>query len=323
MNKQDDVMVGLAHVPARRYSPAMKITTVGEWVGPASPRHCSNSSALAAAWRRRQVQLHPPAGLMVGPPLGIPNIPHMHRHTHTRSHPPAGNKASIELRGPVEVKPFAPRDVPLAVARGLQGALQAAASGAGTLLPNRQLDLHQQQQQREQEAADQEPLHLAPSSTEPSTGYLLRPSGAAAPSLGGEAGLPPRHPLPSPFVETKSSTPAAAGPPLGASSSASPPPGGLPTITSAGSLGQASLSATTLSGGAGGSGQCTPTAASSWVGKAKHLRRASMQDNSSFMETLSTEPGTMLVRVTSGMNTGGGTTPSARNLRRMCACRRS
>ena len=33
MNKQEDVMVGLAHVPRRRYSPAIKITTVGEWVG--------------------------------------------------------------------------------------------------------------------------------------------------------------------------------------------------------------------------------------------------------------------------------------------------
>ncbi len=30
MNKQDEVMVGLAHVPARRYSPGIKITTVGE-----------------------------------------------------------------------------------------------------------------------------------------------------------------------------------------------------------------------------------------------------------------------------------------------------
>lgn len=30
MNKQEDVMVGLAHVPHRRYSPGIKITTVGE-----------------------------------------------------------------------------------------------------------------------------------------------------------------------------------------------------------------------------------------------------------------------------------------------------
>jgi hypothetical protein len=31
MNKQEEVMVGLAHVPNRRYSPGLKITTVGEW----------------------------------------------------------------------------------------------------------------------------------------------------------------------------------------------------------------------------------------------------------------------------------------------------
>ena len=30
MNKQEEVMVGLAHVPNRRYSPGLKITTVGE-----------------------------------------------------------------------------------------------------------------------------------------------------------------------------------------------------------------------------------------------------------------------------------------------------
>ena len=35
MNKQEEVMVGLAHVPHRRYSPGLKITTVGEWGGDA------------------------------------------------------------------------------------------------------------------------------------------------------------------------------------------------------------------------------------------------------------------------------------------------
>jgi len=33
MNKQEEEMVGLAHVPNRRYSSAIQIKTVGEWAG--------------------------------------------------------------------------------------------------------------------------------------------------------------------------------------------------------------------------------------------------------------------------------------------------
>ena len=65
-----------------------------------------------------------------------------------------------------------------------------------------------------------------------------------------------------------------------------------------------------LTPGGGGSGQGTPTAAS-FASKPKHLRRASMQDNS-LVETVATEPGTMLVRVTSGI----AASPNSRQLRR-------
>ena len=73
------------------------------------------------------------------------------------------------------------------------------------------------------------------------------------------------------------------------------------------------LGSSLSTGGLPSSGQGTPTAAASWGSKPKHLRRASMQDNS-LVETVSTEPGTMLVRVTSGVV---GPTPTSRQLRRM------
>ena len=69
------------------------------------------------------------------------------------------------------------------------------------------------------------------------------------------------------------------------------------------------------------SGSLTPTAsaaATAFASKPKHMRRASLQDNS-LVETLATEPGTMLVRVTSGVHGAAGGTPTARHsaLRRM------
>lgn len=69
-------------------------------------------------------------------------------------------------------------------------------------------------------------------------------------------------------------------------------------------------------GSAGGSGHGTPSTASA-AARARHLRRASMQEGA-FVETLASEPGTLLVRLTSAAR--GGTdqhTPTGRQLRRL------
>lgn len=62
MNKQEEVMVGLAHVPARRYSPGTKITTVGERRGCApSPTNASSSPAhmpVPSCWQASRPTPH-------------------------------------------------------------------------------------------------------------------------------------------------------------------------------------------------------------------------------------------------------------------------
>lgn len=52
MNKQDEVALGLAHVPHRQYSQGLKITTVGEWWGRCGGRAGPGAGGLGCgpAW---------------------------------------------------------------------------------------------------------------------------------------------------------------------------------------------------------------------------------------------------------------------------------
>ena len=232
--------------------------------------------------------------------------------------PPAGNKSSLELRGPVDApppRPLRPVDVPGAVAKGLHMGVRAAAAGAiaggkmgaEILMPSSGPDSPTTEE--EEAVPPQVPFHSPPSehalSAEASTGDSA--SAAEPQPGGGAASRSPAVPH-SPF-----DAPAAPG-------GAAPSPRDLRhTLSAPASAQDARLSQ--LHGPSPlGSGHATPTAAASFAAatRAKHLRRASMQENA-LVETLSTEPGTMLVRVTS---TGRGATleqhtPTGRQLRRL------
>lgn len=223
---------------------------------------------------------------------------------------PSGNKTSLELRGPVEAKPLHPAQVPMAVARGLHGVVLAAATGAGGMLRPGQQQAGVQEEE-EEETVPMRALHSFSSSRDASAEpggsspeqLPQRRSPAAAPS-----GLPrsPTKPGQSPFgARLPPTSPLAAH---AAAAAAGQQQQLQPALLHSLSSGGASLQPAQGTSGAG-----TPTAAASgFAAKHKHLRRASMQDNS-VMETVATEPGTMLVRVTSGVSGPAG----SRQLRRM------
>lgn len=315
MNKQEEVMVGLAHVPRRRYSSGIRITTVGECLllgwhlgwGTAGQlkAHCSGVDAVPSLPVCELRSQH-----------ALPAAPHPTLLT-------TGNKSSLELRGPVEVPkpPVRPGDVPLIVAMGLRGAVHAAAAGAAKgvagaaakgadLLKPSALDAPSPRgsQQQAEEAPPLEPIHFGHLSAEasggsPHQGLLPEASDDAAPAEpAAQAASPRKAAGRSPFdapAQPSSGTQTAAASPRDLHHTSSLPVG----IEARHSYhGPSPLGPSPL-----GSGSGTPTAAATFKGR--HLRRASMQDNS-LMETMSTQPGTMLVRVTS-------TTPTARQLRRM------
>jgi hypothetical protein len=205
----------------------------------------------------------------------------------------------------------------MVVARGLHGALQAAAAGAGRAVgtsPARRAAAA-----AAEEVPALEPLHTSRSSVEPASSrsspeMLQRRSGAVGD--GGEAepqgGAVQQALRQSPFDRQREP---GGGDVAGSGTPLAPPPPGLPPIATGPSQ---AVQAGGSSGGlpappASGSGQGTPTALGAWGSRPRHLRRASMQDNS-LVETMSTQPGTMLVRVTAAP---AGGTPTARQLRRM------
>jgi hypothetical protein len=222
----------------------------------------------------------------------------------------AGNKSSLELRGPVDTKPLHAAQVPMAVVQGLRDVMAAAATGAGGML---RPDQQQAAEQQEEEGVAMRPLHSFSSSRDASA----EPGGSSPEQLSQRRSLAaaaagtsksPAKPGQSPFganLRPTGSTAAQAAAAAAAAAAGQQQPQ-QPALLQGLPLGGAALAP-------GPSGSGTPTAAStSFAAKHKHLRRASMQDNS-VMETVATEPGTMLVRVTSGVSGPAG----SRQLRRM------
>lgn len=199
-------------------------------------------------------------------------------------------------------------DVPLIVAKGLRGAVHAAARGAAgaaavgamgvDMLRAETPDSLRQDVQEEHDP----PLG-------PITSRLQLPCGSgeaadatqqAQPEAGGAAAGPsPKKAVGHSPFDAPADTPTARGSPRSGRHTISGPAGG------SGHHGPSPLGPTPL-----GSSGNTPTAASAaFRDRARHLRRASMQEGA-LVETMASEPGTMLVRVTS-------TTPTARTLHRM------
>lgn len=225
--------------------------------------------------------------------------------------PPAGNKSSLELRGPVDApppRPMRPADVPVAVAKGLHLGVRAAAAGAiaggkmgaEILMPSSGPDSPTSEEG--EPVPPQVPFHSPPSDHQLSAEASAADTGGSPEQQPGTSAAPP-----SPFE-----APAAPG-------GAAPSPRDLRHTLSAPASAQDARLAQLHGPSPLGSGHATPTAAGFAAAvKAKHLRRASMQETA-LVETLATEPGTMLVRVTS---TGRGTTmeqhtPTGRQLRRL------
>lgn len=323
-------MVGLAHVPHRRYSPGIKITTVGEHSqGAGQPlggqtvgERAAFRQAVAGAggWATGEVcmldgtvgtqealmQRHrcPSCPVRCPPPTRPRPTP-----------PPAGNKASLELRGPMETTPLKPRDVPMAVAAGLasglRGAVSAATGAAEALRSQGSQQLRaaakaaEADEFRPREIVSQVSLRESESEAQqapPPQEQRQRQRGSPAVQPPGQQ--PHRDsPFAAPAEAVQPPTalrPGAPGVPAGAGTGSSPHLGRSPSGSAHGTPAQ------------GTPGALTPTAAAAFAAKPKHLRRASMQDNS-FVETVATEPGTMLVRVTSGI----AATPTARALHRL------
>lgn len=293
MNKQEEVMVGLAHVPNRRYSPGLKITTVGEWQGNAMDAWICMGVWLCCTTSALPIPLNAACAVAAVYKLLVS----------------AGNKTSLELRGPVDTKPMHPAQVPMAVVQGLRGAMAAAATGAGAMLRSEQ---QQAGVQQEEEPVAMQPLHSFSSSREASAEpgssspeLLSRRRSLAAAAAG--TSKSPAKPGQSPFGAHLPATGSAAAQAAAAAAAA----GQQPQPQQPALLQSVSSGGAVLAQGPSGSG--TPTAASTgFAAKHKHMRRASMQDNS-VMETVATEPGTMLVRVTSGVSGPAG----SRQLRRM------
>lgn len=83
MNKQEEVMVGLAHVPNRRYSSAIQIKTVGEWrrVGKRGGRGGERARMVCGAAGTSEGALAAHAHRICTTPAGLPANP-----THLTSH---------------------------------------------------------------------------------------------------------------------------------------------------------------------------------------------------------------------------------------------
>ena len=124
-------MVGLAHVPNRRYSPGLKITTVGEWQGNAMDAWICMGVWLCCTTSALPIPLDAACAVAAVYKLLVS----------------AGNKTSLELRGPVDTKPMHPAQVPMAVVQGLRGAMAAAATGAGAMLRSEQQQAGVQQEE--------------------------------------------------------------------------------------------------------------------------------------------------------------------------------
>lgn len=267
------------------------------------------------------------------PQLPAINQPHCLPHL-----PPAGNKSSVELRGPVDAVPPEPMrasDMPAAFAKGLHRGVRAAAAGAiaggkmgaDMLMPSGQPESpgseemapppapiiqspsegHISAEQSASAVAEESPGRQASGSVVSRSPGEHAPAGAAAAT---DEGRPARLTVPhSPF-----DAPAAPG------GGAEPSPRELRRILSAPASQEVRLSQlhgpSPLGGSAGGSGHGTPSAASV-ASRARHLRRASMQEGA-LVETLASEPGTLLVRLTSTTRGGGDQmTPTGRQLRRL------
>lgn len=207
----------------------------------------------------------------------------------------------------METTPLKPRDVPMAVAAGLASGLRGAmsvATGAAEALRSQ----GSQQLRAAAEAAEAEEYKLREivsqvSLRESASQRSQRSQQAQQEQL--PAALPPgqQPPRESPFV-----VPADPGLPAGTAGG----PGALAGASSNSLPGRSPSSSAQGTPAQGTPGALTPTAAAAFASKPKHLRRASMQDNS-VMETMATQPGTMLVRVTSGV----AGTPAGRALHRL------
>lgn len=212
----------------------------------------------------------------------------------------------------METTPLKPRDVPLAVAAGLASGLR----GAVTAATGAAEALRSQGSQQLRAAAAAEAEEFRPREIVSQVSLRETEAQQAPPQQAQQAGpqaaqpLGQRPPRESPFVvpAEPGQQPPAPQPALPAGSAAGSGP--LAGAGSSPHLGRSPSGSAQGTPAQGTPGTLTPTAA--FASKPKHLRRASMQDNS-LVETVATEPGTMLVRVTSGI----AATPTARALHRL------
>lgn len=230
----------------------------------------------------------------------------------------------------VPPEPMRPSDMPAALAKGLHRGVRAAAAGAiaggkmgaDMLLPSSGPD---------SPTSEEEAPPPAPIIHSPSEGHLSAvPSVPSAPAVAGDS--PPQAPSGRPGEPLPAGVGAAEGrparltvphspfdAPAAPGGSVEPSPRELRRILSAPASQEARLSqlhGPSPLGSTGGSGHGTPSAASA-ASRARHLRRASMQEGA-LVETLASEPGTLLVRLTSTARGGADQlTPSGRQLRRL------